>query len=125
MHVQKVSEDKGWRMNSPASKADIKRFLKLYEGQVAVDDIADELDSFENFNQFFYRRLRAGARPIAHAQDDAVLTSAADCRLMVFDCVADSQKFWIKVCNACIAPSCRCRCVMPGACWALASYPSV
>ena len=95
--LQRVSEDKGARMDSPASKADIKRFLKLYEGQVAVDDIADDLDSFKNFNQFFYRRLKDGARPIAHASDSAVLTSAADCRLIVFDSVAESQKFWIKV----------------------------
>jgi phosphatidylserine decarboxylase len=92
-----MSEDRGARMDSPASKAEIQRFLKAYEGQVAVNDIADPLDSFPSFNAFFYRKLKAGSRPIADPTDNCVLTSAADCRLMAFDSVVESQKFWIKV----------------------------
>ena len=54
--AQRLSEEKGARMDSPASKADIKKFLKAYEGQVSIEDIADDLDSFECFNAFFYRK---------------------------------------------------------------------
>ena len=95
--LQRLSEERGARMDSSASKADIPRFLKVYGDQVAMDDIADPIDSFENFNQFFYRRLKAGARPIAHSDDDCVLVSAADCRFIAFNSVDESCKFWIKV----------------------------
>lgn len=94
---QRMSEDRGARMDSPASKSEIQRFLKLYKDQISTEDIADDLDSFKTFNEFFYRRLKPGARPIGHPDDDQVLTSAADCRLMAFDSVEESTRFWIKV----------------------------
>ena len=87
-------------MDSPASKSEIQRFLKLYKDQISTDDIAEDLDSFRTFNEFFYRKLKPGARPIAHADDDEVLTSAADCRLIAFNSIEESTRFWIKVRNA-------------------------
>jgi phosphatidylserine decarboxylase len=95
--MQRISEDRGRHMDSPASRPDIKRFLKLYGNQVAVGDIADPLDSFENFNQFFYRKLKPGARPIAHVANHSILTSAADCRLMAFNSLEEAAQFWVKV----------------------------
>lgn len=49
-------------MDSPTSKPDIKRFLKAYEGQVNTADIAEDLDSFSCFNEFFYRKCASGWR---------------------------------------------------------------
>lgn len=95
--VQTMSEEKGKYMDSPASKSQIRKFIKNYEGQILLDDIADDLDSFSTFNAFFYRKLKPGCRPIADSDNDAVMTSAADCRMIAFDTVADSRKFWIKV----------------------------
>ena len=95
--MQRMSEERGKHMDSPASRADIRKFIKNYAGQVLLDDIADDLDSFGTFNEFFYRKLKPGCRPITDAADDAVLTSAADCRMIAFDSVSESRKFWIKV----------------------------
>jgi phosphatidylserine decarboxylase len=53
-------------------------------------------DCFATFNDFFYRKLKEGARPIADADDDHVLVSPADCRLTVFPSVNDATQIWIK-----------------------------
>lgn len=45
--------------------------------------IRDPIDSFRTFNQFFFRELKPGARPIASPTEDSVIVSCADCRLIV------------------------------------------
>lgn len=52
--------------------------------------------SSENFNQFFYRKLKPEARPIESPDDPFRLVSAADCRLMVFKSVSEATRLWIK-----------------------------
>lgn len=84
-------------MDDPASKASIRKFVKAYRGQLDISEIDGDLDSFQTFNEFFYRRLKEGSRPISHEEDDSVFVSAADCRLMAFDNVDQAKQFWIKV----------------------------
>jgi phosphatidylserine decarboxylase len=84
-------------MDDPASKAYIRKFVKSYKGQLDISEIERDLDSFETFNEFFYRRLKPGSRPISHPDDDGVFVSAADCRFMAFDSVDNAKQFWIKV----------------------------
>lgn len=100
VYLKTLSAERGAHMDSPASKADIPRFLRAFEGQVCVDDIDGDISQFATFNEFFYRRLKPGARPIAAADQDAVLVSCADCRLMAFASVDDATAFWIKVASA-------------------------
>lgn len=50
----------------------------------------------ENFNQFFYRKLKPSARPIEALDDPYRLVSAADCRLMAFETVHEATKIWVK-----------------------------
>lgn len=42
------------------------------------------------------RALKPGARPPAFPEDPAVISSAADCRLVTFSDVAQAQTYWIK-----------------------------
>ena len=95
--MQDFSKQMGVKMDDPASKASIRRFVKAYRGQLDISEIDGDLDSFETFNEFFYRRLKEGSRPISHHEDDSVFVSAADCRLMAFDDVDQAKQFWIKV----------------------------
>ena len=53
--------------------------------------------NLQTFNEFFIRELKPGARPIAYMNRDDVAVCAADCRLMAFQSVEDSTRFWIKV----------------------------
>jgi len=58
-------------------------------------DVLEPIESFNTFNEFFYRKLRPGTRKIA-SPDHAVAVSPADCRLMAFASINDATRLWIK-----------------------------
>lgn len=66
----------GWRMNSSKSKRKIRPFIRLY--CVNTDEFAESVESFRSFNDFFYRKLKPGARPICDG--DTSLAFPADGR---------------------------------------------
>jgi len=49
------------------------------------------------FNEFFYRKLKPGARPPASPTNSNVICSVADCRLVVFNDVTAARTFWFVV----------------------------
>jgi phosphatidylserine decarboxylase len=53
-------------------------------------------EGYPHFNAFFYRELKPSARPIAAPQDDGVVVSPADCRLIVFPSVTEATAIWVK-----------------------------
>jgi phosphatidylserine decarboxylase len=53
----------GWRMDRPASRARIAPFIQQFG--VDESEFADPPESFRTFNEFFFRKLKPGARPIA------------------------------------------------------------
>ncbi|KAF5813747.1 putative phosphatidylserine decarboxylase [Helianthus annuus] len=94
--LQSISERQGKKMNSPESAKDIPAFLKFFKDQINMDEVKYPLHHFKTFNEFFIRELKPGARPVAYAGRDDVAVCAADCRLMAFNTVEESQRFWIK-----------------------------
>ncbi|KAL8291284.1 hypothetical protein RQP46_002262 [Phenoliferia psychrophenolica] len=73
----------------------IKAFVATYNidcSELLKPNIAD----YKTFNEFFARELRPGARPIDEANNPAVISSCADCRLTVFQNVDLAKEFWIK-----------------------------
>ncbi|GAA5867688.1 hypothetical protein JCM8547_001342 [Rhodosporidiobolus lusitaniae] len=73
----------------------IQAFVKTY----AIDTselLRPRLEEYKTFNEFFFRALRPGARPVANPEQVRTVSSAADCRLTVFDTVKEAQEFWIK-----------------------------
>jgi len=91
-----MSKEEGRHMDSPDSVKNIPNFLKTFSGEVDISEAAEPLDSFKTFNQFFYRKLKPSARPIAMASSPDVAVSAADCRLSAFATVTDATRCWIK-----------------------------
>ncbi len=75
--------------------AHIESFVKTYQISTA-DLLQPDLTSYACFNEFFYRKLRPDARPIAEPSNTRVVSSSADCRLTVFESVAEAQQVWIK-----------------------------
>ncbi len=61
----------GSRMNRPASAAKILPFVRKYD--LDEDEFLEPADSYPTFNDFFYRRLKPDARPIAEGADTLVL----------------------------------------------------
>lgn len=80
----------GWRMSRPESRRRIAPFIVNYGLDAA--EFADPVDSFRSFNEFFYRKLKPEARPIA--ADGVVFP--ADGRHLGFQNVADVPGVFVK-----------------------------
>jgi phosphatidylserine decarboxylase len=106
-----MSVKQGIKYDSPESKLEIPTFIAFHN--LNTDEILEPLDSFrmypfrlatrptdalhvETFNQFFYRKLKPNARPIADPEDPSRLVSCADCRMMAFETVSEATRIWIK-----------------------------
>jgi len=82
----------GRRMDAPASRAKIAPFLETYG--VDVSEFADAPDSYRTFNEFFYRKLKPQARPIAVGENE--IAFPADGRHLVLPDIAACDDFFIK-----------------------------
>uniref|UniRef100_A0A6N2KIN9 Phosphatidylserine decarboxylase proenzyme 2 n=1 Tax=Salix viminalis TaxID=40686 RepID=A0A6N2KIN9_SALVM len=91
-----ISQKQGREMSTTESARDIPKFVEFFKDQINMAEVKHPLEHFKTFNEFFIRELKPGARPIASMERDDVATCAADCRLMAFKSVEDSQRFWIK-----------------------------
>ncbi|GAA5853053.1 hypothetical protein JCM9279_003796 [Rhodotorula babjevae] len=73
----------------------IEHFVSTYRIETA-SLLEPDLTKYRTFNEFFYRRLKPDARPPASPDDPDVVSSAADCRLTVFETVDAAKELWIK-----------------------------
>ncbi len=94
MALRTLSLQEGKHHDSPKSKANIAHFVENFG--IDLGECALPVDKYNTFNEFFTRKLKPGARPIASPDDGSVLISPADCRLAVFESHADSTHLWIK-----------------------------
>jgi phosphatidylserine decarboxylase len=82
----------GWRMNRRYSAAKIIPFVVDYK--LDADEFGKSIFAYKTFNEFFFRKLKTSARPIAPGDDVAVLP--ADGRHLVFPNVETSDGFYVK-----------------------------
>ncbi|MEP2775290.1 MAG: phosphatidylserine decarboxylase [Luteolibacter sp.] len=80
----------GKRMSTPQSAARVEPFIKQYGLDPA--DFAEPPSSFRSFNEFFYRKLKPEARPIA----DAPIVFPADGRHLGFPDISAISSFFVK-----------------------------
>lgn len=92
--MNRLSIKQGKKFDDPASAKEIPHFVALHN--LDVNEVEKPLTAYRTMNEFFYRKLKAGARPIDSPEDPFVALSPADCRLMVFQDVLDATTFWIK-----------------------------
>ena len=59
-----------WKTLASLSQT-ITSFLREFGGEVDVSEAAEPVESYRTFNEFFYRKLKPGARPIAHPEQGA------------------------------------------------------
>lgn len=92
--LSQFSAHEGAEKNDPSSVDGIADFI----AQFGIDEREMQLpvEAYGSFNEFFYRKLKKEARPIAAPEDDSVLVSPADCRLNVFNTITDATRLWIK-----------------------------
>jgi len=82
----------GYKMRKPESALRILPFLAKYE--IDVDEFAKSAFDYKSFNEFFYRALKPGARPIAAGEEVAVLP--ADGRHLAVPDVDAAAGFYVK-----------------------------
>uniref|UniRef100_A0A0W0EZ36 phosphatidylserine decarboxylase n=1 Tax=Moniliophthora roreri TaxID=221103 RepID=A0A0W0EZ36_MONRR len=96
--LKDVSVKQGKIYDSPKSIQSIPSFVATYA--IKLDELLEpDLKAYKCFNDFFFRRLKAGARPVQNVDDPSGICSAADCRIVVYPTVDLARKFWVKGAN--------------------------
>ncbi|BEJ03155.1 hypothetical protein CcaverHIS641_0103300 [Cutaneotrichosporon cavernicola] len=86
LRAQSVKQCKLYDATGPGVLPHINAFIKAYA--IPLEELLEtDLAKYATFNDFFSRRLKAEARPIASVDDLHVLTCPADCRLSAFETV--------------------------------------
>ncbi len=88
----------GYIQKSPISRCKIRNFIRVFG--VDETEFAEPVDSFRSFNDFFIRRLKPAARPIAPGNDIAILP--ADGRCLVFSDITACDGFVVKGVKFCL-----------------------
>ncbi|WP_432204994.1 phosphatidylserine decarboxylase [Cetobacterium somerae] len=87
-----LTEYYGKKMSCKSSIEKIKPFVN--ENFINMEESKKKIEEFTSFNDFFVRELKDGAREIA--QGDEILVSPADGKILVFEDLKDTTKFFLK-----------------------------
>ena len=84
-----ISETYGKRMDRPSSTKKIQAFINKLK--IDIGESEKSISEFTSFNDFFYRKLKQGARPI-----ETGFVSPGDGKLLAFENIADIRNFFVK-----------------------------
>ena len=82
----------GWRMNQNGSISKIIPFIQEYA--LDTKEFADNVSSFRNFNEFFFRKLTHSSRPVEKGSETVVYP--ADGRHLGFQNVDETNQVFVK-----------------------------
>ena len=82
----------GWRMSQPWSVSRVRPFIEQYD--IAEEEHVKAANEFTSFNDFFYRKLKSGARPIDNEADSVVFP--ADGRHLGFAKASEVEGVFVK-----------------------------
>ncbi|KAF5865347.1 hypothetical protein ETB97_004158 [Aspergillus alliaceus] len=92
--LKSLSIKQGKKYDDPASTSQIQDFINFH--QLDLSEVLLPLEKFKNFNEFFYRELKPGARPCSAPDEPRIVVSPADCRSVVFDRLDEATSIWVK-----------------------------
>lgn len=88
-------EARGEYLNSKASAKHIKQWQS--SPKINIKDYIIPKGGYKNFNDFFTRKLKPGARPISNPKNPSILVSPADCGMrLILNRATDYSKFKLK-----------------------------
>ncbi|PNS21451.1 Phosphatidylserine decarboxylase proenzyme 3 [Sphaceloma murrayae] len=95
--LKSQTERLGALYDAPESRKHIRPFVEQFGLANSLHELVrPDLSSYGTFNDFFAREIKQSARPVVDAQDLLVVSSMADCRLVVFPNVSLATTVWIK-----------------------------
>ncbi|PHH59007.1 hypothetical protein CDD81_3952 [Ophiocordyceps australis] len=92
--LRNLSIKQGKKFDEAASRDEIEKFIHFHG--LDMSEVLLPIEEFKNFNQFFYRALKPGARPCSAADNAKIIVSPADCRTVVFNHLTQATKIWVK-----------------------------
>ena len=92
--LKTMSIKQGKKFDDPASAREIPGFINFHK--LDMSEVLKPIEEFKNFNQFFYRELKPGARPCSAPDNPKIIVSPADCRSVVFNTIDEATKIWVK-----------------------------
>ncbi|KAI6250367.1 Phosphatidylserine decarboxylase proenzyme 3 [Erysiphe necator] len=92
--LRSLSQKQGVKYDDPTSRAEIPKFISFH--QLDMSEVLSPIDSFPNFNEFFFRKLKPGSRPCSAPENPGIVVSPADCRSVVFNRIGDATQIWVK-----------------------------
>lgn len=84
-----ITEWYGREMNKPSSTKKIQKFVNQLN--IDLSEAQKKISQFTSFNDFFYRKLKPGIRPIENG-----FVSPGDGRILAFEKATDISKYYIK-----------------------------
>lgn len=92
--LKSMSFKQGRKYDDPASAREIQGFINFH--QLDMSEVLKPMEEFKNFNEFFYRELKQGARPCSAPENSKIIVSPADCRSVVFNTIDEATRIWVK-----------------------------
>ncbi|KAI1099236.1 phosphatidylserine decarboxylase-domain-containing protein [Jackrogersella minutella] len=92
--LKSLSLKQGKKYDDPASKSQILPFIEFH--RLDMSEVLLPVESFKNFNEFFYRALKPDARPCSAPDNPRIIVSPADCRSVVFNTTDAATSIWVK-----------------------------
>jgi len=92
--LKRITTKVGARFSETSSRKHIHPFISFYN--IDTSEFLFSPETYQTFNDFFHRKLRPHARPIAVPYNARVAVVPADCRVLVFDTIDRATKLWIK-----------------------------
>lgn len=92
--LRSLSIKQGRKYDDPASSSQIQDFINFH--QLDMSEVLLPVEQFKTFNEFFYRKLKPGARPCSAPDEPRVVVSPADCRSVFFDRMDEATNIWVK-----------------------------
>lgn len=92
--LKNLSIKQGKKFDDPTSKDEIEKFIAFHG--LDMSEVLLPTEEFKNFNEFFYRALKPGARPCSAPKNPKIIVSPADCRSVVFNQMTQATKIWVK-----------------------------
>lgn len=100
--LKRLSVKQGKKFDLTDTRNDIASFVKFHKLDLS-DCLEPDISKYNTFNEFFYRKLKPGARPVEAEENPNIASSPADCRCVAFNSVNKATDLWIKGRNFTVA----------------------